>query len=301
MPQSILILSPSQLTYEMQRQMLTSHGYEVRRSEHALRLVMDFASAPSDVVILDCAGFPTRDLEVIRVLRESCPDVGILVLAERDEIDLAGAALCAGADLYLIKPGAGPQLLAAVERAGLRRLSMLDALTELPNRRSFDQAAEREVERARRESGRFLVALTDVDHFKQYNDTYGYDVGDDILKKLALILKAESRLRRMDFVARYGGDEFVLLLPETQTQTPEARPKPSDSLVTRLENLVTEIVPNHPFRSGPGPFNIKITVSAGVAAYPGDGQSIKDLLAVATRRLHRCKHDGGNGVVFKDA
>jgi diguanylate cyclase (GGDEF)-like protein len=98
-----------------------------------------------------------------------------------------------------------------------RELARTDALTGVANGRQFREAAEVEMERAARYGGTFTVAFLDIDHFKEVNDTLGHDAGDRLLRDIAQVL--ESRLRRVDLVARFGGDEFVMLLPETDQES----------------------------------------------------------------------------------
>jgi diguanylate cyclase (GGDEF)-like protein len=95
----------------------------------------------------------------------------------------------------------------------MERLATIDPLTELNNRRSFDQAIEIESQRAKRYSHPYAVLMMDVDNFKHYNDCYGHLAGDLVLKSVATLLR--SKLRAADFIARFGGDEFVAILPET--------------------------------------------------------------------------------------
>lgn len=99
-------------------------------------------------------------------------------------------------------------------RDALERLAYIDGMTGLHNRRAFDEALAREWRRLRRDSEMLSIMLCDVDHFKQYNDTYGHGAGDECLRRIGAALKATSH-RPADLVARYGGEEFVLLLPGT--------------------------------------------------------------------------------------
>jgi len=118
---NVLVLSSSPERLEQPLQGLSARGVAVKTIEGAYRLVAVFAEEPADGVIVDLAGLRRQDIELIRVLREIRSEVGIVALAESEQRDLAADALCAGADLYLMKPIYGPELLAAIDRAGLRR------------------------------------------------------------------------------------------------------------------------------------------------------------------------------------
>jgi len=120
-PKSLLVLSDALEDIQSTLDELTAQGTEVRNVVGAYQFVAAFASAPADVVILDLEGFRERELELPAILREIHPNVGVVVLANQDQREFAGRALCAGADLYLMKPVAGPELLEAVDRATLRQ------------------------------------------------------------------------------------------------------------------------------------------------------------------------------------
>ena len=119
--QSVLILGalPEHLNQALAK--LSEQGAAVRHVDGAYRLVASFATEPSDVTIIDLADLRQHDLEIIKVLRDINPHVGMVVLMDRDQHDLAANALCGGADLYLLKPITGPEFLAAVERASVRQ------------------------------------------------------------------------------------------------------------------------------------------------------------------------------------
>ncbi|MBZ9711978.1 tetratricopeptide repeat-containing diguanylate cyclase [Deinococcus multiflagellatus] len=161
----------------------------------------------------------------------------------------------------------------------LVRLSQEDALTGLSNRRHFNECLEAEVQRALRYGRPLSVVLLDIDHFKAVNDTYSHQVGDLVLRELAGLLRASCR--QMDTVARFGGEEFVLLLPETAG--PAAQ--------TMCERL-RQTVQNHDW-SGLHP-GLRLTVSLGVASYCTLGAA--QLLALADAELYRAKGAGRNRV-----
>jgi len=153
-----------------------------------------------------------------------------------------------------------------------------DPLTGLPNRRHFDLALEERLARAstNRHSDAFSVAILDIDHFKPINDTYGHEVGDQVLKQLALILS--SQIRESDLAARIGGEEFALLIPETSLEE-------ANSALERLRLAIE----THPWQPVP------VTASVGVTGYL-EGDTRESLITRADSALYRAKHLGRNHV-----
>lgn len=167
----------------------------------------------------------------------------------------------------------------------LERLSLTDALTELPNRRHFDEVLQREWRRARRAGSALSAVMVDLDFFKAFNDSYGHAEGDECLRRVARTLRAGMR-RAGDVVARYGGEEFVVLLPDTT-------PAHAASLAERLRARVESLGVAHRL-SGVGSV---VTCSAGVStALPAEGGTAKMLLEEADRALYLAKRDGRNRV-----
>jgi diguanylate cyclase (GGDEF)-like protein len=162
----------------------------------------------------------------------------------------------------------------------VRRLdeSLTDPLTRLPNRRSLASHAETEIARASRSEQPFAVVMGDVDRFKQINDTYGHQKGDEVLGLIADGFR--RHLRPYDFCARYAGDEFVLILPGCT----------AEMAAQRAETIAATIA-DSPLTLPDGESS-SLSVSLGVAAFPADGRRIEDLLAVADARMYRRKAHG---------
>ncbi|UBV44157.1 GGDEF domain-containing protein (plasmid) [Deinococcus taeanensis] len=173
-------------------------------------------------------------------------------------------------------------------QATLRDLSMRDALTGLFNRREFQARLRRQVELARRQGGSCAVLLLDVDHFKAVNDTYGHEVGDLVLRELAEVVCRE--VRRADLVARFGGEELVVLLPHTDKAT-----------AVSVGQRVQQAVAGHPAFVVPGGAQLTVTVSVGVAAFPADAPVEEALLRVADQAMYAAKRAGRNQVTWQGA
>jgi diguanylate cyclase (GGDEF)-like protein len=160
----------------------------------------------------------------------------------------------------------------------LGKLSLTDGLTGLANRRFLVQQLNEEALRFRRTKNEFSVLMADVDHFKQYNDTFGHPAGDEVLKRVARILQASAR--ETDCVARYGGEEFCVMLPETA--------------ITGATILASRICERVAATEFPGQ---KITLSIGVASLPANGDTPDAVIAAADEALYQAKREGRNRVV----
>jgi diguanylate cyclase (GGDEF)-like protein len=158
----------------------------------------------------------------------------------------------------------------------MRRLAITDDLTGLYNRRHFLDRLQGEIDRARRYEVPFGMLFIDIDNFKELNDSFGHQVGDRILAELGTVLKQWAR--SSDLVARYGGEEFVVLLPMT------------DKLRSQMaaERLRTQIEKHTFYRRK------KLTVSVGIAAFPGDGETAERLLGCVDEALYMAKNTGRN-------
>lgn len=170
---------------------------------------------------------------------------------------------------------------ATYDHEDARRLSLTDGLTGLWNRRQFELRAAQEIERAARFGERFALVLTDLDGFKGINDVHGHLAGDAVLVETAKRMVAQTR--EVDLVARFGGEEFVLLLPQTD---------PAGALLV-AEKVRTELAAV-PVDTDTGP--LPVTLSAGVACHPEDGATIDALLAAADEALYAAKAAGKNRV-----
>jgi len=157
------------------------------------------------------------------------------------------------------------------------RLSITDGLTGLYNHRHFQEQLELEVKRGQRYDLSLSLIMIDLDHFKEFNDSYGHLEGDTLLRKIAQILK--SSLRETDFVARYGGEEFAVILPETNKEG-------ASIAAERVRRAISE----QTF----GEVGAKMTISLGVASYPDDACLRADLIRKADEALYRAKREGRN-------
>lgn len=248
-----------------------------------------------DLILLDIMMPGMDGYEVCRQLKQAPETRGIPVIfvtARSDVVD-EELGLKLGAVDYITKPFHLPIVAARVQNHINLKLksdllesrAMLDGLTNIPNRRRFDEALEVEWKRAQRSALPLALVMVDIDYFKRYNDHYGHGAGDVCLKKVATVL-TECVARPSDLVARYGGEEFVMLLPETDAAGAQA-------IAEHFRNEVESLRLPHEDSD----VSRWVTVSVGLAALaPGSDTSPATLLEEADKALYRAKQAGRNQV-----
>ncbi len=174
------------------------------------------------------------------------------------------------------------QIAIALENARLyeeaKRLSLTDPLTELPNRRAFEIVLETEIKRAERYRRPFALLMMDLDNFKYYNDKFGHSAGDHILQKFSNLMK--ETIRDVDFLGRYGGDEFIAILPETDANF---------ALVVG-ERIRKKIEGEN--------LDPPVTISIGISVFPKDSRETQKLVDLADHACYESKEMGGNKINF---
>jgi diguanylate cyclase len=165
-----------------------------------------------------------------------------------------------------------------------QRLALLDMLTQLPNRQAYEQRLQQEYERWKRYGRPLTLAVCDIDHFKSINDNFGHLAGDKVLRIIAKTLA--KRLRKTDFIARFGGEEFVVLLPETDQQA-----------ALQAIETIREAVANCPFHFREKP--LSITLSAGIAVFSGNATP-EQVFERADTALYQAKQNGRNRCEIAD-
>lgn len=167
-----------------------------------------------------------------------------------------------------------------------RELTYIDDLTRLHNIRYMDIAMENEIKRAKRFKSQLSFLFIDIDYFKNINDSYGHQIGSKVLIELGQILR--EMVREIDTVARYGGDEFTILLVETNA---------AGAIV--IANRIRDVVKEHPFLTEEG-LSINLTITIGVAAYPEQASSKEELLTAADNAMYKGKNTIRNIVVLAE-
>jgi diguanylate cyclase (GGDEF)-like protein len=240
-----------------------------------------------DVILMDVYMPGVSGAELAAVIRQEEAFVGIPIVFLSRETDRMKqiAALGEGGDDFLTKPVPPDQLVAAVAARAqrgrrLREFMEHDGLTGLYSHSRIIEQLEAAVRRAERHEGRLAVAMLDIDGFKAVNDTHGHLVGDQVLKALAHLLR--QRLRLNDVLGRYGGDEYLVVLPETD----------GGAALGTIDDIRRNFAA---IEHDMGRRSFTVTVSGGVADFPGAATG-HELIAMADEALYRAKRAGRNRV-----
>jgi two-component system chemotaxis family response regulator WspR len=265
-----------------------------------------------DLVMPDIDG-----MTLVRFYRanQDTKDIPIIVLSSKEDPAVKSEAFGNGATDYLVKLPDKVELIARIRahtkhyfmqlerdaaffairemqkqleqsNAELKRLSSLDGLTGIANRRHFDETLEKEWRRCMRENAELSLILIDIDFFKPFNDTYGHQGGDDTLQKVAKVL-AETACRSSDLVARYGGEEFVVVLPSTDAKGVAAL---GEKLRAAVEKLA---IPHEASQA-----NTVVTISSGATTIsPKDSVTIEEFIETADKALYQAKENGRNQII----
>ncbi|MCK5778006.1 MAG: diguanylate cyclase [Rhodospirillales bacterium] len=260
--------------------------------EEAIQLAL---SEKPDIIVLDIMMPGMDGYETCRRLKDNPETENIPVIFATAMTDRADEAkgFDLGAVDYVTKPIVLPIVVARVRnhlqlkryRDYLETIAFVDGLTGIPNRRSFDQHIRSEWQRGTRTNGELSLLLIDIDHFKQYNDTYGHQAGDACLTLVAKALSSSVH-RPGDLVARYGGEEFVCVLPSTNLDGAEL-------IGSTLREAVNFLKIPHKSSSVCG----HVTISVGGAWVQLDqSKEIGDLISAADENLYKSKSDGRDRV-----
>ncbi|SDU32904.1 diguanylate cyclase [Halopseudomonas salegens] len=260
----------------------------VQRPEALLDRLHDFHP---DLVLMDIHMPDYSGIELAQLIRLNDHWLRIPIIylsAETDSSQQLAALLKAGDD-FVSKPISDQTLVATVyaraQRARLVSHALTrDSMTGLLKHADIKEQVELEVERARRQQLPVSIAMVDLDHFKRVNDNYGHAVGDTVIRALASLLR--QRLRRIDGIGRYGGEEFVAVLPNCTSQD-------AQDIFDQIREAFAGLV----FRTADG--NFQCTFSAGISACEAPDWECEDLLEVADQRLYLAKRNGRNQVICR--
>jgi two-component system, cell cycle response regulator len=307
----ILIVDDHEDNVEVIRARLEARGYRIESAADGEEALERVCQSPPDLILLDVMMPRIDGMEVARRIKadDSLPFIPIIMQTALDTVQHKVEGLDAGADDYVTKPINFAELEARVKsmlrikmlqveltRANenlarvneeLRRVAVTDALTGLHNRRNVEELLHEMFEHSVRLHEPLACAMFDIDHFKWVNDTHGHQAGDAVLQQLAGILKASAR--EIDKVGRYGGEEFIILLPGTVL----------DAAVTFAERTRQQ-VESHTFTFEGG--SLRRTISCGVAAFPHPRIEHREaLVKAADDALYVAKELGRNRVVRFDS
>ncbi len=268
-------------------------GYEVTTFQDARDALGELKNEIYDLVITDLKMPIFPGIRFIKEAKKISPSSVLIVMTGFPSVETAVKCMKLGAADYIAKPLDREYLnlivrkvlykrtleKRAAEREYYERISRIDGLTGLYNRGYFYNLMDSEISRAARYKHNFSLLMIDIDDFKRINDTYGHQVGDEVLKELASLLN--SFIRKNDAVARYGGEEFAIILPQTAKEDGHLF---GNRVVNGIaSSKVKEISQDD-----------RLTVSAGLAGYPDDAHTQKDLIKKADDALYHAKRMGKN-------
>jgi two-component system, cell cycle response regulator len=297
-PKILLVEDDAELAGAM-KILLETNGFDTALAadgEQALALAKDHVP---DLILMDVMIPKINGYDVVKHLKQNSAlkHIPVIFVTAKDETQSKVEGLQVGGHDYITKPFDREELFARIYAAlrakgenddlravnqQLAEMSITDPLTGLYNRRYLMERFHEEMERARRYQFPIACLMVDVDNFKTINDRFGHAVGDYVLEQVAVAMKNSNRV--VDILTRYGGDEFFIILPQTE----------QGGAYTVAERLRAAVEESRLIRSQP---QERVTLSIGVAAFPG-GQTGKaaDLLKSADEALYRAKQNGKNQV-----
>lgn len=270
---------------------LTEAGFICQVVTDPLKSLDAIIDHPPELILLDMNMPGASGQEIAKVIRQQDAylSIPIVFLSAESDVSRQREAMSLGGDEFLQKPIQPEHLVSAVKSRiiryrALRVLMVRDSLTGLLNHTNYKERLRAEVARAKRQNKSLSVAIIDIDHFKNVNDTYGHPAGDRVIKNLSRLLK--QRLRGADIIGRYGGEEFALALPDTSLDT-------AAKVIDTLRESFAAI------EQHAGHATFHNTFSAGVAEFQPLLPSFADsegLIKAADSALYASKHGGRNRV-----
>lgn len=301
----ILLVEDDKLQAKVTKEYLERNGYEVVWTDNGKSAIKIAKTQPVEIILLDLILPDISGNEVARWLKinDNTKGIPIIILTVKDTLEDKVKGLEAGAEDYLPKPyneiELNAKIYACLRTKALQDelreknrqleeilkkveiLAIIDPLTELYNRRYFELALEKEFKRTLRYKTPTSCMMIDVDHFKKINDEYGHHTGDEVLKEIAKQIK--NSLREIDMAARWGGEEFIILLPQTtKGNALNAATRISESIAALKFTNVSS----------------RLTVSIGIAGIPNPSiNSVEKFIQVADLALYEAKEKGRNKIV----
>ncbi len=291
-PYKVLIVDDSRAQATHTERVLNSAGIVTRTLTDPIQTMDELADFQPDLIILDMYMPECNGPELAKVIRHNdrYVSVPIIYLSAEDDLEKQLDAMSEGGEDFLTKPIKPRHLISTVRNRAARARDLKgrmvrDSLTGLFNHTHTLQLLEDACVRARRDAQPLTFAMIDIDHFKKVNDSYGHPMGDRVIKSLALFLK--QRLRKTDHIGRYGGEEFAVILPDTDAAT-------AARVIDEIRQRFSEII--YPAE----PQDLRCTFSCGLAQLSADSDA-GSLSQQADIALYQAKHGGRNQVaIFAD-
>ncbi|RAK06364.1 response regulator receiver modulated diguanylate cyclase [Halanaerobium saccharolyticum] len=300
------------------------HFTDTAQKTYQLLNLNDLKTDPSvDLIILDIILGEENGIKICKKIKSNpaYQEVPIIMITAQKESGYLKDAFAAGAMDYLKKPIKKIEFMARINSAiilrketkariarekellklseelkkanqKLEKMALVDGLTGISNRRLFDKTIKKELKRARRKNNDLSLIMIDIDNFKEYNDTYGHQQGDQCLKEVASVLDKKTK-RAADFAARYGGEEFAVILPDTAK---DGALKIAEDIRKGIMDLKIEHKNSNTSEY--------VTVSLGVSSIKAekeiDQHLIRSLIEQADQALYQAKENGKNQIVYKN-
>ena len=303
---TILVVDDQPANLKVLLSFLKDHQFQIRIAEDGERTLQVLETYRPDIILLDVMMPGMDGFETCRRIKEKkeTADIPIIFITALDDIDDKIAGFEAGGVDYITKPFQQKEVLTRLnthirlrrkeqelekaldevirQQKLFKKLSITDDLTGLYNRRHLNNIMQQEFQRSKRHKNDLSCLMLDLDHFKQVNDTYGHDFGDTVLRKFASILK--EFLRSSDYAFRYGGEEFLILLPETDIK---GAVQVGEKIRLRMEKeIISENI-----------ISTTVMVSVGAASVHNNEPSASDdLITFADKALYEAKVNGRNQV-----
>ncbi len=294
-PLKILIITENGDIFKYTREILDNEKFITTIVKNADEALGKIKKEQFEIIVMEVKTPGVDDFEVVKYVKESQSENCLIITAGYSSIQDALKTLKAGAYDFISKPFDEDTtkiiLNKVVERQSLykernhfRELSTIDSLTEVFNRRYFQELISNEFSRSMRFKHDLSLILVDIDNFKYFNDAYGHLIGDKILKGFVKIL-LES-VRKIDYVCRFGGDEFIIVLPETGKEG-------AYNLARRLQSSILKTVIHIDNK-----VEAKLAISIGISTYPHDASNNEQLVEKADHALYDVKKMGKGQIGF---
>jgi len=296
---TILVVDDDPLALDTIAELLVESGYRVFTAQGGQK-ALDILETQTgiDLIVSDLMMPQMDGIALTKEIHSTGLDIPIIVITGFATIELAVETMKAGAADFITRPFNNDQIKITIkkvletkrlkklagEREFYKQLSNRDEMTGLANYRACHETLERETERAKRYNRPLTIMMIDIDDFKCCNDTYGHLAGDTAMVQIADLIKKQTRAS--DVATRYGGEEFMIILPETGIDEASA-----------VAERIRESIAEHQFVSEEGTPMASLSVTIGLSALPDHASTKKDLIRTADIALYKGKTMGKNRVV----
>lgn len=284
---NILVVDDEEVMRSLLRDVLSEAGYKVDAVSCGEEAIGKIQQGQFSIVITDLKMPGMNGIEILKKVKAINSDTCVIAITAYPSIESVLQVMREGAYDYIVKPFNVEEIKLVIRRAVerqyllqeasqkefYRELSILDGLTGVYNHRHFQEVLPREIERAKRYKFSVSILMIDLDDFKKYNDTYGHLAGDKILQAFAEFFV--GAIRAVDMAFRYGGEEFMIICPETPKQE-------GVEVAKRLLNLTKQKMP--------------LSISIGLSCFPDDASNKEELIKKADEALYQAKQLGKNRI-----